>query len=80
MEGGARKFPEGSAALLRTRTCAPPPPWRWRCPVSRGWWRRLPLRKSGLRLLPPSHPACSAAEAAAAAAVSLPLRHLHRSL
>lgn len=46
--------PGRPAAHARLRA---PPPWRCRCPVSRGWRRRLPLRKSGLRLLPPTPPA-----------------------
>lgn len=52
LRSGRRAGPPAAHARPRA-----PPPWRRRRPVSRGWWRRLPLRKLGLRLLPPTPPA-----------------------
>lgn len=57
MEGGAKKWPARRAPYCARAYTRAPPPWRRRRPVSRGWWRRLPLRKLGLRLLPPTPPA-----------------------
>lgn len=78
MEGGARNCPARQAALLRMRVCAPRRHGAGAVQSAAGGGGDFP---SGSQVSASSpHPACSAAEAAAAAAVFLPLRHLHRSL
>lgn len=78
MEGGARNFPALQAAPLRMRVCVPHRHGAGAVQSAAGGGGDFP---SGSQVSASSpHPACSAAEAAAAAVVFLPLRHLHRSL
>lgn len=78
MEGVVRNLPALQAALAHMRVGAPRRHGAGAVQSAAGGGGDFP---SGSQVSASSpHPACSAAEAAAAAAVFLPLRHLHRSL